>query len=79
LRVYEVKVLRRIFGTNDDGTGGNRRLHHIKLHNLYSSPNITRMTKPRRMMWTEHTACMWEVRNAYKLLAGKPQGKRPFG
>jgi hypothetical protein len=57
LRVFEKRVLRRIFGPKRDGvTGGWRKLHIEELHNLYSSPSMIRMTKSRRMRWAGHTA-----------------------
>jgi hypothetical protein len=69
-------VLRRIFGSNrDDGAGDWRKLHDEELHNLYSSPNIIRMIKSRRMRWAGHVARMGELRNAHNIL-GKPEGKR---
>jgi hypothetical protein len=72
-------VLRRIFGPKrDEVTGGWRKLHNEELHNLYSSPSIIRMTKSRRMRWAGHVARMGEKRNAYKILVGKPEGKRPL-
>jgi hypothetical protein len=57
-------------------TGGWRKLHNEELHNLYSSPSII---KSRRMRWAGHVARMGEKRNVYKLLVGKPEGKRPLG
>jgi hypothetical protein len=60
-------------------TGGLRKLHNEKLHNLYSSPNIIRMIKTRRMRREGHVARMGEKRNAYRILVGKPEGKRPLG
>jgi hypothetical protein len=60
-------------------TGGLRKLHNEELHNLYSSPNIIRMTKSRRMRCTGHVARMGEKRNAYRILVGKPEGKRSLG
>jgi hypothetical protein len=53
-----------------------RKLHNEELHNLYSSPSIIRMIKSRRMIWAGHVAQMWE-KNAYRILAGKSEGKRP--
>jgi hypothetical protein len=59
LRVFENRVLRRIFGPKrDEVTGGRRKVHNEELHNSYSSPNIIRMTKSRRMRWAEHVAGM---------------------
>jgi hypothetical protein len=57
-------------------TGDWRKLHNKELHNLYSSPNIFRMIKSRRMRWAGHVARMGEKRNAYRILVGKPEGKR---
>jgi hypothetical protein len=56
-----------------------RKLHNKELHNLYSSPNIIRIIKSRRMRWAGHVAWMGEKRNMYRLLVGKPEGKRPLG
>jgi hypothetical protein len=60
-------------------TGDWRKLHNEELHKLYSSPNIIRMIKSRRMTWAGHVARMGETRNAYGILVGKPEGKRPLG
>jgi hypothetical protein len=80
LRVFENRVLKRIFGPNRDRvTGGCRKLHNEELHNLYSSPCIIRIIKSRRMRWAGHVAQMGEKRNLYGLLVGKPEGKRPLG
>jgi hypothetical protein len=80
LRVFEKRVLRRIFGPKRDEVMGKwRKLHNGELHNLYSSPDITRQIKSRRMRWTEHVACMGDGRNVYRVLVGKPKGKRPPG
>jgi hypothetical protein len=79
LRVFENRVLRRIFGPKrDEVTGEWRRLHNEELHNLYSSPDIIRQIKSRRMRWAGHVARMGEERNVYKVLMGKPGGKRPL-
>jgi hypothetical protein len=59
-------------------TGGWRKLHNEKLHNLYSSPSIITMIKSRRMRWAGHVACMEEKRNAYRILVGKPEEERPL-
>jgi hypothetical protein len=56
-----------------------RKLHNEELHNLYSSPDIIRQVKSRRMRWAGHVACMGEERKLYKVLVGKPEGKRPLG
>jgi hypothetical protein len=78
-RVFENRVLRRIFGPNrDEVTGEWRKLHNEKLHNLYSSPNIIRMIKSRRIRWAGHVARMGE-KNVYRILVGKPEGKRTLG
>jgi hypothetical protein len=80
LRVFENGVLRRIFAPKrDEVTGEWRKLHNEELHNLYSSPNIIRMIKSRRMRWAGHVARMGEKRNAYRILVGKPEGRRPLG
>jgi hypothetical protein len=60
-------------------TGGFRKLHNEELHNLYSLPSIIRMIKSRNMRWAGHVARMGEKRNVYRILVGKPEGKRPLG
>jgi hypothetical protein len=80
LRAFENRALRRIFGPNRvELTGGWRKLHNEELHNLYSSPSIITMIKSRRMRWTGHVAQMGEKNNAYRILMGMPEGKRPLG
>jgi hypothetical protein len=75
--VFENRVP-RIFGTKrDEVTGGWRKLHNEELHSLYSSPS--RMIKSRRMRWVGHVTGMGAKRNAYRILVGKPEGKRPLG
>jgi hypothetical protein len=70
-------VLRRIFGPKgDEVTGECRKLHSGELHNLYSSPDIIRQIKSRRMRWAGHVARTGEGRNVYSVLVGKPKGKR---
>jgi hypothetical protein len=59
-------------------TGGWRKLHNEELHNLYSSPSIIRIIKSRRMRWVGHVARMGEKKNAYWILVGKLEGKRPL-
>jgi hypothetical protein len=78
-RVFENRVLRRIFGPKrDEVIGGWRKLHNEELHNLYCSPSVIRMIKSRRMRWIGHVARMGTKRNAYRFLEGKPEGKRPL-
>jgi hypothetical protein len=78
--VFENRVLRRIFEPRrDEVTGEWRKLHNEELHNLYSSPNIIRLIKSRRMRWAGHVVRMGEMRNAYRILVGKSEGKRPLG
>jgi hypothetical protein len=60
-------------------TGQWRKLHNEELHDLYSSPSIIMVIKSRRMRWAGHVARMGENRNAYRLLVGKPEGRRPLG
>jgi hypothetical protein len=80
LRVFENWVLRRIFGPKrDEVTGGWRKLHNEELHGFYSSPSIVRVIKARRMRWAGHVACMGEVRGAYNILVGTPEGRKPLG
>jgi hypothetical protein len=63
----------------DEVTGEWRKLHNEELHDLNSSPSIIRIIKTRRMRWAGHIARMWEKMNAYRLLVGKPEGRRPLG
>jgi hypothetical protein len=80
LRMFENRVLRRIFGPKrDEVTGEWRKLHNEDLHNLYSSPDIIRQVKSRRMRWTGHVARMGEERKVYKVLMGKPEKNSPLG
>jgi hypothetical protein len=73
LRVFENRVLRRIFGPErDEVTGEWRKLHNKELRDFYSSPSIIRIIKSRRMRWAGHVARMGEKRNAYRLFVGKP-------
>ena len=69
LRILENKILRRIFGPKRDASG--------KLHSLYRSPNIVRVIKSRRLRWAGHVARVEKGRSAFKILAGKPAGRRP--
>ena len=80
LRVFENKVLRRIFGPRrDEVTGEWRRLHYEELNDLYTSPNIVRVIRSRRMRWAGHVARIGEERGVHKVLVGKPVGRRPLG
>ncbi|KAJ4435542.1 hypothetical protein ANN_18158 [Periplaneta americana] len=80
LRVFENKVLRKIFGAKrDEVTGEWRKLHNTELHALYSSPDIIRDIKSRRLGWAGNVARMGEARNAYRVLVGRPEEKRPLG
>ncbi|KAJ4427128.1 hypothetical protein ANN_24744 [Periplaneta americana] len=79
-RVFENKVLRKIFGAKrDEVTGEWKKLHNTELHALYTSPDIIRTIKSRRLRWAGHVARMGESRNAYSVLVGRPEGKRPLG
>jgi hypothetical protein len=78
--VLENRVLRRIFGPKtEEATGEWRRLHKEELNDLYSSPNIIRVIKSRRIRWAGHVARMGEERGAYRILVGRPEGRRPLG
>jgi hypothetical protein len=84
LRVFENRVLRRIFRSKrDEATGGWRKLYNEELHNLFSSPSIIRMIKSRRMRWAGHVARMMEEeekkKNACRILVEKPEGKIHLG
>ncbi|KAJ4442239.1 hypothetical protein ANN_12105 [Periplaneta americana] len=80
LKVFENKVLRKIsVAKRDEVTGEWRKLHNTELHALYSSPDIIRNIKSRRLRWAGHVARMGESRNAYRVLVGRPEGKRPLG
>ena len=69
-----------IFGPRrDEVTGDWRRLHNEELNDLYSSPNIVRVIKSRRMRWAGHVARMGEEMGIYRVLVGKPEGKRQLG
>jgi hypothetical protein len=80
LRVFENRVLRRIFGPKrDEVTGGWRKLHNEELHSLYSSPSMVRVIKAKRMRWVGHVARMGEVRGAYSISVGRPERRTPLG
>jgi hypothetical protein len=79
-RVSENRVLRRIFGPKrDEVTVEWRRLHNKQLYALYSSPNIIQVIKSRRLRWAGHVTCMGDSRSAYRVLVGKPEGRKPLG
>jgi len=80
LRVFENRVLRRVFGPKrDEVTAEWRKLYNEGLRDLYSLPNIVRVVKSRRMRWEGHVARMGEERGVHRVLVGKPEGKRPLG
>ena len=80
LRVFENLVLSRIFGPRRDEVMGEwRRMHNEELNDLYTSPNIVRVIKSRRMRWAGHVVRMGEERRVYRVLVGKPEGKRALG
>jgi hypothetical protein len=76
LKVFENRVLRRIFRPKIDEDGSWRKLHNDELHNRYSSPNIVRVIKSSRMRWVGHVARMWEGRSVYEVLVVRHEGKR---
>ena len=80
LRVFENRVLRKIFGPRrDEVTGEWRRLYNEELNDFYPSPNIVRVINSRRMRWAGHVARMGEERGVYRVLVGKPEGRKPLG
>jgi hypothetical protein len=80
LRRFDNRVLRRIFGPKrDEVTGESRKLYNEELHDLYSSPNIVWVIKLRRMRWVGHVVRIRKERGVYRVLVGKPEGKRPLG
>jgi hypothetical protein len=78
LRGFENRVL-RIFGPKREEDVSWRKLHNDELHDLYSSPNIVRVIKSRRMRWAGHVAHVGEGRGIYRVLVGRTGGKRPLG
>jgi hypothetical protein len=79
LRVFENRVLRRIFGPKREEDESWRKLHNDELHSLYSLPNIVRVIKSRKMRLSGHVARVGEGRGVYMVLVGRPEGKRPLG
>jgi hypothetical protein len=79
LRVFENRVVRRMFGPERDEEGPWRKLHNDELHGQYSSPNIVRMIKSRRMRWAGHVARIVEGKGVYRVLVGRPERERPLG
>ena len=80
LRVFENRVLRRIFGPKrDEVTREWRKLHNEELNDLYSSPNVFRVIKARRMKRVEHVAHLGERIGIYRVLVGRPEGKKLLG
>jgi hypothetical protein len=76
LRGFENRVLRRIFGPKREEDGSCRKLYNDELHSLYSSPNIVKVIKLRRMRWAGHVERMGKERGVYGVLVGRPEGKR---
>jgi hypothetical protein len=79
LKVFENRVVRMIFGPKREEDGSWIKLHNDELHSLYSSPNIVRVIKLRRLKWAGHVARMGEGRGVYRVLVGRSEGKRPLG
>jgi hypothetical protein len=76
--LFESRVLRIFWPKRDEVMGNWRKMYNEELYNLYSSPNIIRMINSR-MRWARHAARIGEKRNPYRILVGKPEGKRPLG
>jgi hypothetical protein len=79
LKVFKNRMLRRIFGPKREEDGSWRKLHNDELHSLYSSRNIVRVIKSRRMRWAGHVAPMEEGRSVCRVLVGRPEGMKPLG
>jgi hypothetical protein len=79
LRVFEKRVLRKTLGLKREEDGSWRKLHNDELHSVYSSPNIFRVIKSRRMRWAGHVARMGEGKGVHSVLVGRPEGKRTLG
>jgi hypothetical protein len=78
LRVFENKVLRKIFGPKREEDGSWRKLHNDERYSLCSSPNFVRVTKSRRMRWAGHVARMVEGRGVFRVLVRRPESKSPL-
>jgi hypothetical protein len=79
LRVFENRVLRRIFGPRrNEVTGERRKQHNKELNDLYFSPIIVRVIKSRIIRWAGHLASIWKRRGVYGVLVGKPKGRKPL-
>jgi hypothetical protein len=76
---FENRVLRKIFGPKGEEDGSWKKLHNDELHSLCFSLNVLRVIKSRRMRWEGHAARMREWRGVYRVLVGRPEGKRPLG
>jgi hypothetical protein len=72
--MFEIRVLRRIFGPKEEVSGGWRRLHNEEIHNLYASPHIIRVIKSRKLTWVWHVACIGKMRNASKFWSENVKG-----
>jgi hypothetical protein len=79
LKVFENRVLRRIFGPKREEDGSWKKLHNDEFHSLYYSPNVIWVIKSRRMRWAGYVAWMGEGRGVYRVLVGRSKGKRPLG
>jgi len=80
LRVFENKILRKIYGPKrDEMTGEWRRLHNDELYGLYDSPNVVKIMKSRRLRWADHVSRMEKKGRLYSILVGRPDGRRPLG
>jgi hypothetical protein len=78
LRIFENRLLRKICGPKREEDVSWKKLHNDELHDLYSSPNIVRVIKSKRMRWAGHVARMREGRGVYRVLVGRSEGKRPL-
>jgi hypothetical protein len=79
LRLFKNRVLRRTYGPKRKKAWEcQRTMHNEELHNMYASSNIIRVIRSRRLKWTGNVTRMGEMRNSYKILVGKLEGKRPL-